>query len=92
MWHRRQAAQRMEPLNCPGRCRDPLRECRCEPPPPRLSERMIDAGADAAIHILAVTGCTPILKLDTLRALCRRGGDDHALAQELYELVGGDAG
>jgi hypothetical protein len=50
---------------------------------------MITAAADAAVHILAVTGCTPILKLDTQRALYRRGGDDRALAEQLHELCGG---
>ena len=73
MWRRRQAAQRMEPLNCPGRCRDPL-FCRCHPPlsdrarrtrssehDVLLSERWIDAGADAARHILRI-GLVPMLE------------------------------
>jgi hypothetical protein len=91
MWRRRQAAQRLAPLGCG--CRDPL-FCRCRPPVserPALSEKMVDAGADAAIHILITTGCAPILKTDVLRALWRRGGDDRRLAQEPYELAGGDA-
>jgi hypothetical protein len=53
---------------------------------------MIDAGADAAIHILAVTGCVSILRRDTLRGLYARGGDDRELAQGLFELAGGDVG
>ena len=52
---------------------------------------MVDAGRDAARHLLEV-GHTPILKQDTLQALWRRGGHDRALAQELYELAGGEAG
>jgi hypothetical protein len=49
---------------------------------------MIDAGAQAARHLLEI-GCPPLIELDTLRALHRRGGDDRAVAQKLYELVGG---
>ena len=49
---------------------------------------MIDGGRAAALHLLD-TGYTPILRPDTLTALWRRGGDDRALAQELYELAGG---
>jgi hypothetical protein len=51
---------------------------------------MVDAGAQAARHILE-TGYVPLLQLDVLRALYRRGGNDRRLAQELYELAGGDA-
>jgi hypothetical protein len=50
---------------------------------------MIDAGAQAARHILDV-GYVPLLELDVLRALYRRGGRDRRLAQELYDLCGGD--
>ena len=98
MWRRRQAAQRMEPLNCPGRCRDPL-FCRCHPPlsdrarrtrssehDVLLSERWIDAGADAARHILRI-GLVPMLEPGTLRALHKRGGRDRELARRLWELV-----
>lgn len=82
--HRRKASQRLVPLDCGS---VDGWTCRCTWPPP--SERMVDAGADAAIHILAVTGCVPILQPDTLRALYRRGGDDRQLAQA---LAGGDVG
>jgi hypothetical protein len=88
---RYRAAQQLKPMRC--RCRDPL-FCRCWPEafhgerlsePP--SEVMVDAGADAARHLLEV-GHTPILKQNTLRALWRRGGSDRRLAQTLYDLAG----
>lgn len=47
-------------------------------------------GRAVALHLLA-TGCTPILRLDTLTGLWRRGGADRQLARRLYELAGGDA-
>jgi hypothetical protein len=81
---RRRASGRLMPLDCG--CRDPW-TCRCTRPP--LSENFIDAGAQAAQHLLDV-GYPPLLELDVLRALWRRGGDDRQLAQQLYELVGGD--
>ena len=84
-WFRRhRAAERLPSLAC-GCCSDPL-PCRCTRPP--LSDRWVDAGADAARHVLA-NGCVPLLELEVLRALYRRGGDDRQLAQELYELAGG---
>ena len=67
-------------------CRDPW-PCRCARPP--LSEKFIDAGAQAAHHLLDVS-CAPLLELDVLRALHKRGGDDRQLARELYALAGGD--
>ena len=89
VWRRRQAAQRLEPLACG--CRDPL-FCECRPPLPDRpppSERMVDGGRAAALHLLEV-GFMPLLELDVLRALYRRGGADRRLAEELYELAGGD--
>jgi len=50
---------------------------------------MIDGGRAAAEHLLDI-GLVPMLELDTLRALYRRGGHDRALAQQLYELAGND--
>ena len=89
-WRRRhQAAQRMVPLACG--CRDPL-FCRCRPPlsdRPPIAEKMVDAGADAARHLLA-TGCVPILTLDVLRAMHKRGGDVWALAEQLHAATGGE--
>lgn len=85
-WRRRSdASLRLPPLDCGCRTRDPW-ICYCVPRP--MSEKFIDAGAQAAHHLLDV-GCVPLLQLDVLRALHRRGGDDRQLAQELYELAGG---
>jgi hypothetical protein len=56
-----------------------------------MSEKFIDAGAQAARHLLEI-GLTPLLEVDVLHALHKRGGHDRQLARELYELVGGDAG
>lgn len=80
---RRKAAQRLVPLDCG--CPDPW-PCRCTDPP--LSNRMIDAGRDAATHILD-GGHVPLLEIEVLRALWRRGGADRALAERLHELGGG---
>jgi hypothetical protein len=75
----------MVPLDCG--CRDPWRPCRCTQPP--LSQRWVDASAATARHLLA-GGHVPLLELEVLRALYRRGGDDRELAQEIYELAGGE--
>ncbi len=83
-WKRRHAGrQRVVPLDCG--CRD-LWPCRCTEPP--LSARMIDAGRDAAQHILD-GGDVPLLELEVLQALWRRGGADRAFAERLHELTGG---
>ena len=79
---RRSTSRRVVPLDC--ECPDPW-PCRCTQPP--LSERMIDAGRAAALHILDV-GEVPLLEFETLRALYRRGGDDRALAEKLHQLTG----
>lgn len=80
---RREAAARSIPLDCG--CRDPW-ICRCTEPP--LSEAMIDAGRDAAQHILD-TGRVPVLEFEVLRALYRRGGADRQLAERLWAETGG---
>ena len=54
-----------------------------------MSDRWVDAGRDAAQHLLE-TGHLPLLELDVVRALWRRGGDDRQLARQLYGLAGGD--
>lgn len=82
---RRDGAQRLVPLDCG--CRDPW-PCRCTEPP--LSERWIDAGREAALDLLAV-GMMPMLEIEVLRALHRRGGRDRVLAQRLHQASGGVA-
>jgi hypothetical protein len=70
MWRRRQAAQRMVPLGQCGCVRDPVYDRhRCGRRP--LTEKMIDAGADAARHFLDA-GYPPIFDAETLQALSRR--------------------
>jgi hypothetical protein len=81
---RRDAARRLIPLDCG--CTDPW-PCRCTQPP--LSDRMIDAGRDAALHVLD-TGQIPLLELEVLQALYRRGGMDRALAEMLHAAAGGE--
>ncbi len=84
-WVRRQQARRrMVPLACG--CSDPW-PCRCSRPP--LSQKQIDAGRDAAQHILAA-GELPLLELEILQALYRRGGDDRELAEQLHAATGGE--
>lgn len=84
---RRSAAKRLVPLECG--CSDP-HPCRCTEPP--LSEKMIDAGRDAAVHIMDNTGRVPLLQTEVLRALYRRGGDDRVLAEKLHAMTGGRIG
>lgn len=85
-WRRRRDASRRLPVLDCG-CSDPwLHRCT----PPSLSEKMVDAGRDAARHLLDI-GYPPILRPDTLTALHARGGDDRQLAKELFTLAGGDA-
>src|SRR4051812_46359880 len=83
-WKRRQhAARRVAPLDCG--CTDPW-PCRCSEPP--LSDRMIDGGRDAALHFLE-SGRIPLLKIEVLQALWRRGGHDRELAGLLHKLTDG---
>lgn len=80
---RRDAARRLAPLDCG--CRDGW-PCRCTLPP--LSDKMIDAGRDAALHILE-SGRVPLLEIEILQALWRRGGTERQLATMLFEATGG---
>jgi hypothetical protein len=81
-WKRRhRAARRVISLDCG--CPDPW-PCRCSEPP--LSDKMIDAGRDGALHLLA-DGYVPLLKIEVLQALYRRGGDDRELAELLHTLT-----
>lgn len=80
---RRAAMRRSVPLDCG--CPDPW-PCNCTMP--ALTDRWIDAGRDAALHLLA-DGKTPLLEIEVLRALWRRGGPDRRLAQRLHQLTEG---
>jgi hypothetical protein len=72
------------PLDCG--CADPW-ACRCTEP--QLTERAVDGYRDAAEHILSTTGKTPVVPVEVLRALHRRGGDERALAERLHAAMGG---
>jgi hypothetical protein len=81
--HRRRAAsQRLVRLVCG--CADPW-PCRCYDS--ALSEKRIEAAAQAAAHLLA-ENLPPLLDVELLRALYRRGGDDRKLAEQLRDLCG----
>lgn len=76
---RREAARHLRPLNCPGRCHDPLLDCICEEPPP-ITEQMVAAAVAAAQH-LRDENLPPIFDTETLRAMWRSG--HHQLVDEL---------
>ena len=80
---RRRAAERLALLDCG--CSDPW-PCRCTEPP--LTDRALDGWRDAAGHLIE-SGKTPLLPLEVLKALYRRGGTDRALAEELHAASGG---
>lgn len=83
-WRRRhEAARRLPALDCG--CADPW-PCRCTTPP--LSEQRIDAGRDAAIHILNA-GYVPVVEIEVLQALWCRGGVERELAETLFAVAGG---
>jgi len=48
----------------------------------------MDGWRDAALHVLS-TGKVPILEVEVLQALWRRGGADRELAELLHNLTGG---
>jgi hypothetical protein len=81
---RRAASCRLPSLDCG--CRDPW-PCTCTEPP--LSEQWITAARFAALHILDA-GEIPLLEIETLRALYRRGGMDRSLAEMLHAATGGE--
>jgi hypothetical protein len=84
LWKRRHAARlRVPPLDCG--CPDPW-PCRCSQPP--LSEKWINASRAAGERLLSL-GCVPLLEIEVLQALWRRGGDDRAFAELLHKLTGG---
>lgn len=82
--HRRwaKAVQRMTPLHCG--CRE---LCYCTTPP--MSDNQLDGWADCARYVMDTTGCTPLLPIEILRALYRRGGADRALAESLHTATPG---
>lgn len=80
---RRRAAERLAPLDCG--CSDPW-PCRCTEPP--LTDRALDGWRDAAGHLFDA-GKTPLLPLEVLQALYRRGGYDRDLAEQLHAAAGG---
>lgn len=80
---RREAARRVPPLACG--CPDPW-PCRCTEPP--FTEHGLDGWASAARHLRS-TGKTPLLPLEVLRALHRRGGADRELAESLHAETAG---
>jgi hypothetical protein len=82
---RRLSSYRLAPLDCG--CRDTWTCRRMEPP---LSERALDGWREAAQHILhQTTDAAPLLPVEVLQALYRRGGADRELAEQLHELTGG---
>ena len=80
--HRRWAemVRRSPRLDCG--CRD---LCHCTPP--ALSDHQITAWADCARYVIDTAGVVPVLPVEVLRALWKRGGDDRALAEKLREAV-----
>ena len=82
LYRRRQVTYRLASLDCG--CRDPW-PCHCAEPP--LSERAIDGWVAAAQHIISI-GEIPLLPLEVLQRLWRRGGAGRLLAVELHELCG----
>ncbi|OWY81913.1 hypothetical protein D1O33_03430 [Rhodococcus rhodochrous] len=72
---------RLPPLECG--CVDPWWH-RCNEPGP--SQRRTDALTAAAAHLLDV-GLTPIMPVDDLRELWRRGGPERRLAATVAERV-----
>ncbi|WP_245672818.1 hypothetical protein [Aldersonia kunmingensis] len=52
-----------------------------------MSSNALDGWRDAALSVLAA-GRTPIVPLEALRALWRRGGADRELAEDLHALAG----
>lgn len=86
---RRGASQRMVSLDCgcpTGPHSDPL-SCLCTFPP--LTEHQLDGWANTARDLLRLPDVVPLLPIEVLRALYRRGGADRALAERLHRLTGG---
>ena len=83
---RREAALRLPPIGRCGCIRDPdLDKHRCGARP--LTEHQFDGWRATAEHILEGDS-VPIVPVEAVRAMWRRGGRDRQLAQQLWELVG----
>jgi hypothetical protein len=54
-----------------------------------LSDNQIEAWADCARYVMDTAGCTPLLPIEVLRALYRRGGEDRVLAEKIHTATGG---
>jgi len=82
---RREAALRLPPIGRCGCVRDPdLDKHRCGARP--LSDHQVDGWRAAAIGIIE-DGYVPIVPVEVVRRLWKRGGRDRQLAQQLWELV-----
>ena len=82
---RREAALRLPPIGPCGCIRDPdLDKHRCGVR--SLTEHQLDGWRSAAIGIIE-GGNAPIVPIEVVRRLWRRGGCDRQLAQQLWELV-----
>lgn len=79
---RTKAASRLPALPCG--CRDPW-SCACIRRP--LTSQALDGWGDAAGQILAA-GHTPMVPIEAMRALWRRGGADRDLVRRLSALSG----
>lgn len=80
---RRKAAAGSRNLDCG--CNDPW-PCRCTEPP--LTDAALDGWRDAAEHIMS-KGDTPLLPIEVLQALWRRGGVDRQISIRLHQATGG---
>lgn len=78
----RNSVRRMPLLDCGCRA-----ACHCTVPP--LSDNQIDGWADCARYIRDTSGCIPLLPIEVLRALYRRGGEDRVLAEQLHAAAAG---
>jgi hypothetical protein len=81
---RRRAAQRLMPLDCG--CADPW-PCRCRRADP-LTDHQVDGWRAAALDIIE-DGHAPIVPVEVVRRLWKRGGRDRELAERLRALTGG---
>lgn len=83
---RRKASQRLVRLaDCCG-ASDPL-SCRCHKPEPPLTERAMEAWKDAIERTLPIG--PPLVPLEVLQRLWRKGGPDRALAERVWAETGG---